>query len=323
MPADTLQILGHTFDRDTFLLMGGVIGLLTLASVIGAILRRALAGESARRTLDNLNARTRAWWVMCTVFCGSLLIGGVAPVLMFALLSFLGLREFITLTPSRPGDHRTLFWAFFVILPAHYWTLHTHWYALFSILIPVYAFLLIPIRSALAGDCEDYLGRAAKIQWGLMVCVYCLSHAPALLLLDIPGYTRNANLVFFLVFVVQFSDVMQYVWGKTLGRHPVAPKLSPNKTVEGLVGGGLTAAGAGAALWWCTPFAWWQAGLLSLAIVAMGFLGGLVMSAIKRDRGVKDFGDSIPGHGGIMDRVDSLCFAAPIFFHCVRYWWTP
>jgi len=323
MPTEPIHILGRTLQPDTVLLMGGLVGLLTLASLIGFILGRTLRGEGARKTLQNLNARTRAWWGMCAIFCLALFIGGVVPTLMFALMSFLGLREFITLTPSRQGDHRTLFWAFFVILPAHYWTLHAHWYGLFAILIPVYAFLLVPIRSALAGDTERYLERTAKIQWGLMVCVYCVSHAPALLLLEIPGYTRNANLIFFLVFVAQFSDVMQYVWGKTLGRHKIAPNLSPNKTVEGLVGGGLSATAAGAGLWWCTPFNWWQAGLLSAAIVAMGFFGGLVMSAIKRDRGVKDFGDSIPGHGGIMDRIDSLCFAAPIFFHCVRYWWTP
>jgi phosphatidate cytidylyltransferase len=260
---------------------------------------------------------------MCAVFGGALAIGRLAPVIMFALTSFLALREFITLTPTRRGDHRSLFWAFFIILPLQYWTLAVQWYGLFVILIPVYAFLFIPVRIALAGDTERFLERTAKIQWGLMVAVYCVSYAPALVtLLPVPGYTGNAKLLFFLVFVAQISDVLQYVWGKTCGRHPIAPKLSPNKTVEGFVGGGLSATFAGAALWWSTPFTFWQAAAMSALIVIMGFLGGLVMSAIKRDRGVKDYGESIPGHGGVLDRIDSLCFAAPVFFHAVRYWFT-
>jgi phosphatidate cytidylyltransferase len=154
-----------------------------------------------------------------------------------------------------------------------------------------------------------------------MVCVYCVSHAPALLVLDIPGYReQNAKLLFFLVLVVQISDVLQYVWGKTLGRHKIAPHVSPNKTVEGFVGGILSATAVGTALWWATPFKPLQAAGMSLVITLMGFAGGLVMSAIKRDRGVKDYGTLIEGHGGVMDRIDSICFAAPIFFHLTRHY---
>lgn len=310
-------------DRETLWLFGGMIAILTVASIIGAILRRRVTSDSGKKVVDNLIARTRAWWMMCAVFGAALAIGRFAPVVMFALTSFLALREFITLTPTRPGDHRALFWAFFVILPLHYWFLADQWYGMFVIFIPVYAFLFIPIRAAIAGETERFLERTAKIQWGLMVCVYFTSYAPALLMLRIPGYSvetpaQNAKLLFFLVFVTQISDVMQYVWGKLCGKRPVAPKVSPNKTLEGLIGGGLTATLLGACLWWSTPFTFLQAAVLSAAIVAMGFCGGLVMSAIKRDRGVKDYGESIPGHGGVMDRIDSLCFAAPVFFHLVR-----
>ena len=262
------------------------------------------------------------------MFGNALAVGRFAPVAMFAFTSFLALREFITLTPTRQGDHRALTWAFFLILPLQYWTLAVHWYGLFVVLIPVYAFLFIPIRAALAGETEHFLERTSKIQWGLMVCVYFTSYAPALLwFLRIPGFSdvnpaNNAKLLFFLVFVTQISDVMQYVWGKLCGKRPIVPKISPNKTVEGFIGGGLTATLLGACLWWSTPFSFLQAAGLSAAIVVMGFCGGLVMSAIKRDRGVKDYGESIPGHGGVMDRIDSLCFAAPVFFHLVRYFFT-
>ena len=193
----------------------------------------------------------------------------------------------------------------------------------FSILIPVYAFILVPTRSALAGDSEHFLERTAKIQWALMVCVYCVSHVPALLTLQIKGYEgQNAKLLLFFVLVVQISDVLQYVWGKLFGKHAIVPTISPNKTVEGFWGGVLSATGIGTALWWATPFTWWQAALFSFLLTLMGFFGGLVMSAIKRDRGVKDYGTMIEGHGGVMDRIDSLCFAAPVFFHLVRYCFT-
>jgi phosphatidate cytidylyltransferase len=234
------------------------------------------------------------------------------------------LREFITLTPTHRGDHRALFWIFFVFTPLQYVLIWKQWYGLFSILIPVYAFLYIPIRVSMAGDTSQFLERTAKIQWGLMVCVFCLSHAPALLILRIPGYEgQNAKLVFFLILVAQLSDVFQYVWGKLLGKRRIAPNVSPNKTWEGLIGGGLTAVGLGTALHGVTPFTPLQAAGLSALIVLMGFWGGLTMSAIKRDRGVKDYGSIIMGHGGVMDRIDSICFAAPIFFHVTRYFFVP
>jgi phosphatidate cytidylyltransferase len=191
---------------------------------------------------------------------------------------------------------------------------------LYFILIPVYVFLFIPIRSAVAGDCTNFLERTAKIQWALMVCVYCLSYVPALLNLQISGYEgQDAKLMFYLVLVAQISDVMQYVWGKTLGRHKIAPTVSPNKTWEGAIGGIASATLIGAGLWWVTPFSPLQSAGMSFLITLLGLGSGLVMSAIKRDRGVKDYGNIIQGHGGVLDRMDSLCFAAPVFFHVTGY----
>ncbi|MCL4143775.1 UNVERIFIED_CONTAM: hypothetical protein GTU68_046454, partial [Idotea baltica] len=208
--------------------------------------------------------------------------------------------------------------------PLQYVLLGVQFYGLFLILIPVYTFLLLPIRSAAAGETENFLERAAKTQWGLMICVYCCSHAPALLTMpEIEGYAgENAKLLFFLVLICEISDVMQYVFGKLFGKHAVAPTVSPNKTWEGLIGGVSATVAIGAGLWWATPFSPLQAAGMSLAICLMGFGGGLVMSAIKRDRGVKDWGTTIRGHGGILDRIDSLCFAAPVFYHLTRYYFT-
>lgn len=309
-------------DQETIWLVGGVITLLVISSVIGWVLARGKGGES--KTIVNLNARIRAWWGMVAVFSLAMATGGLGSFILFGIMSFLALREVITLTPSRPGDHRALFWAFFIITPLQYWLVAIDWYGLFTILIPVYAFLFIPLRSVLAGDCERFLERAAKIQWALMICVYCVSHAPALLTLNIPGYEgQNGKLLFYFVLVVQLSDVMQYVWGKTMGRRKIAPLVSPNKTVEGFIGGVATTSLIGAGLWWATPFTPWQSAGMAFLICLMGFAGGLVMSAIKRDCGVKDWGHLIEGHGGVMDRIDSICFAAPVFFHVTRYYFTP
>lgn len=302
------------------LVLAVVLLALVAGSVAGKILGQRATTDEARATIDNLNARTRSWWAMVIAFGGALLIGRGATTILFAGLSFMALREFWTLAPSRPGDHRALFASFFLMLPYHYWLLWTGWYGLFAILIPVYAFLALPALATLAGDVTDFLARSARTQWGLMLGVYMLSHAPALLMLETGS--EPALLLLWLVVVCQLSDVLQYVFGKTLGRTRFSPNVSPSKTLEGLIGGGLSAALIGAALYGLTPFTPLEAFAMALAVVTAGFFGGFVLSAVKRDLGAKDWGYVIEGHGGVLDRVDSLIFAAPILFHLTRYWFT-
>lgn len=323
-------------DSTVLTLFISIGGILVLATIIAAILGFANRGKT-NSTLRNLNQRIAAWWAMAIGLAVTLLIGETAVIVLFLVLSFLALREFLTIAPTHRSDHKTLVWLVYVIPLVNYWFLWEHWYGAFAVLIPVYAFLFLPIRNALAGDTSNFLQRAALIQWALMVCVYAISYIPAIMQLPVmindgreaaegsplgSGGADGALLMLFLIVVVQLSDVFQYVWGKTLGKHPVAPSVSPNKTWEGLIGGVLTATAIGAGLWWITPFTWWQAALLALVSCLMGFFGGLVMSSIKRDRGVKDFGSTIAGHGGIMDRLDSLSFSAPVFFHLIRFFFT-
>ncbi|HEV2988150.1 MAG TPA: phosphatidate cytidylyltransferase [Candidatus Angelobacter sp.] len=307
------------FDHQMLWIFAGLLGLLLVASLAGFILSRTARSEGAQATVKNLNARIIAWWKMSGIFLLTLWMGPHGSILLFALISFLALREYMTLIRTSRADHNILFWSFFVITPLQYWLLYISWYGLFVALIPVYAFLFIPLRLVLEGDTAGFLDRAARIHWGLMICVYCISYAPALLILNIPGYRQDAKLLLFLVIVVQLSDVFQYVWGKLLGKRKIAPLISPNKTWEGFVGGILTATAIGGALWWMTPYSRLQALAMSLLITLLGFAGGLTMSAIKRDRSVKDFGAMIEGHGGILDRMDSVCFSAPIFFHVTRF----
>ena len=298
----------------------GIFCILILASAVGFFLSKTANPDSKQSVIDNLNARIRAWWVMIFLVTTAILSGRPGTTVLFAFISFLALREFITLIPTHRGDHRTLFWVFFIITPLQYFFVWKQWYGAFSIFIPVYGCLIMPIRNALSGETENYLSRTARVQWASIVCVYFVSYAPALLTLEIPEYKgENVKLLLYLIIVVQLSDIFQYVWGKLVGRHKIAPRLSPSKTTEGLLGGAGTAILIGTSLWWMTPFSMWQSLVFSALICAMGFFGGLVMSAIKRGEGVKDFGTLIEGHGGILDRIDSICFSAPLFFHLVRY----
>ncbi|MBB3657628.1 phosphatidate cytidylyltransferase [Rhizobium sp. BK650] len=308
---------------DLMTLVAGIFCVLVLASVVGYILQKRLSPNGSNAAVENLNARIKAWWVMVILIGIAFTAGRIGVLILFGFCSFAALREFVTLINTRRADHWALAAAFFVVVPIQYFLLWAEQYGIFSIFIPVYAFLLMPIISVLRGDTERFLVRIAEVQWALMICVFCASHVPALLTLNIPGYEgRNVLLIAFLVIVVQLSDVLQYVWGKLFGRTKIAPRLSPSKTVEGFGGGVVSATLIGAGLWWITPFSPLQAGTLAFVITLMGFLGGLVMSAIKRDRGVKDWGNLIEGHGGLIDRLDSVVFSAPIFFHLTRYWWS-
>ncbi|HET8708190.1 MAG TPA: phosphatidate cytidylyltransferase [Pseudomonadales bacterium] len=304
-------------------LMSGVVSLLVVASLVGWVLSKRVKTDESKAVVANLQARVKAWWMMIAFLATAFWLGKITTLVLFGFASFSALREFITLTPTKPSDHQALFVAFFIIVPVQYLLIGIDWYGLFSIFIPVYAFLLLPILSARKEVVEHFLERVAKIQWGVMIAVFCISHAPALLILQIPGYeNQNFLLLFFLIFVVQMSDVLQYVFGKLFGKTKIAPVVSPSKTWEGLMGGGLSATLLGTCMWWITPFTPWQAALISAAIVLMGFWGGLSLSAVKRSLGAKDWGVMIEGHGGVMDRMDSVSFAAPIFFHITRYFFT-
>lgn len=301
-------------------MMAGVLTLLVTASIAGWVMARR-AGAEKKAGVANFNARTRSWWVMVAIFAGTLYFGNWTTVVLFFLISFLALREFITLNETRVCDHKVLFWCFFVLLPIQYFLVGIHWYGMASIFVPVYGFIFIPIRKVITGETKDFLATTAKIQWGMLTCVYFVSHIPMIMSLPIKNWSGgNGALLFFLVACAQASDVFQYCWGKMIGKRKIAPKLSPNKTVEGTVGGIATTVLMAVGMSFVTPFSPLQAASMGLIICLAGFFGGLVMSAIKRDLGAKDWGNTIAGHGGVMDRIDSLCFAAPLFFHLTGFY---
>ncbi len=390
-------------DFETLSLVGSVLLVLCLATTAAAILNRFGSSGLDHGLIERLYGRVKAWWLLFAALAGAFLVGKAATVFLFGLLSFWALREFITVTPTRQSDHRTLFWVFFVCLPLQFVLVGLEYYDLYSTLIPVYAFLLIPARIALSGDHTRFLERTAKIQAGLLICVYCLSFAPALLTLKLPEYSpqlaepnlpkptfdewaylptesevsrisggeqtlqeepnftvlsdgatpprtrpelaliaessdpvvaiegtlaeprqnttwAKLRLLLFFVLMVQLSDILQYLWSKLPSKHIIAPTIHPSRTWEGFLGGSACVMLVGTALWFATPFPyWWQASVAALVTSIMAFAGSMTMSAIKRDRGVRDYGILIEGHGGVLDRIDSMCFAAPVFFHLSRY----
>jgi len=303
-------------------LLGTVLLLLAAATLSGQWLKRQTYLKLDSRVVDSFNSRIEAWWFFSIV----LAIAFFRPtltVVLFGLLSFWALREFITLTPTAMGDHRALFWVFFFFTPMQFVLVGLHYYAFYSILIPVYAFLFIAARVAISGDYQRFLERVAKIQFGLLVCVYCLSFAPALLFLDcqqMDGEYANARLLFFFITLVLFSEVAQFICSRFFGKHLIAETIDETRTWEGLLAGaGLTAL-LGIALYWATPFNyWWQSAAMSAMIALLASAGALTMSAIKRDRGEVASGTLIEGHGGVLNRIDAICFAAPVFYHVTQY----
>ena len=290
--------------------------LLLLATGVVLLLRRIRPAAD----YSELAARVKSWWLMAAVFFAAIAAGAPAAHAFFAFVSFWALKEFITLLKTRPVDHGGLVWCFLSI-PVQYFFVATDRYGMFIIFIPVYLFLLLPIRLVLARETAGFVASASQLQWGLMAFVFGLSHLAFLLNFPRLAHTPadGRTLLIFVVFVAEISDVLQYVWVKMIGGPKVIPSVSPNKTWAGFLGGAASAVAVSLLLRFLTPFSVGETVVVSLLITLAGFFGGAVMSAVKRDFGVKEFGRLIPGHGGIVDRIDSLCYAGPLFFHFVRY----
>lgn len=303
-------------------LLGSVLLLLSIATFVGQWLKRQTTLRLDERTVNSFNSRVQAWWFFSIVL-GLAFFMPKVTITLFGFLSFWALREFITLTPTSTGDHRALFWVFFLFTPLQFVLVAFDYYAFYSILIPVYAFLFIAARVAVSGDFKHFLERVAKIQFGLLVCVYCLSFAPALLYIEcenMDGNYANARFLFFFITLVLISELMQFLCGRLFGKHLIAETIDTNRTWEGLIGGAVATAVVGLALYWATPFPhWWQAGAMSLTIAVMASAGAMTMAAIKRDRGEVTSGTLIEGHGGVLSRIDAICFAAPVFYHVTNY----
>lgn len=296
----------------------GIFGTLVLASVVTRVLRTI----RPQANWQEIATRVRTWWLMAGVFVFAIVINRTISIVFFALMSFLALREFFSLVPTREADKRVIFWAYLAI-PLQFFWVYSEWYGMFIIFIPVYMFLLLPMRMVAVGDTDGFIRAAGTLHWGLMTMVFSISHAAFLLVLrfkDDPVATPGPGFVLLLVILTELNDVFQFIWGKSLGRHKIVPSVSPNKTWEGFLGGvATTILLAGFLGPFLTPLNVRQSLLGGLIIGVAGFVGDVCISAMKRDLHVKDSGTLLPGHGGMLDRIDSLTYTAPLFFHYV-YW---
>lgn len=297
-----------------FMAIGGLLALASLMSI-------ALVRAKPERDYTELRLRIKTWWLIVAVFAVAVLFNRTVSVVVLGFVSFLAFKEYLSLVPTRRADHRVLFWAYLAIPIQFYWV-WMGWYGMFIIFIPVFVFLVLPMRMILIGETQGFLRAIGTLHWGLMITVFGLSHAAFMLVL--PATVNPAGgamgLLIYLVFLTEMNDVAQYLWGKSFGKRKISPKVSPNKTVAGFLGGLLTTTALAVVLApFLTPLARYEALGAGVLIGLGGFVGDVTISALKRDIGVKDSGSLLPGHGGILDRLDSLTYTAPLFFHYVYY----
>lgn len=316
-----LEILGFRTALPVTVLLGlGVIfTLLCLATIVVRLIDQRDRGKDN----SELKLRIQSWWWMVVVFTLALSLNRTSAIIFFALISFLALKEYLSLIPTRPADHRVLFWAYLALVLQYVW-IGINWYGMFLIFIPIYVFLFLPMRMVLIGETKGFLRAAGTLNWGLMLTVYNISHVAFLLKLPPQGnpVAGGLGLVFYLVVLTESNDIAQYLWGKQFGHRKIIPTVSPNKTLEGLLGGMATTTVLAIILApLFTPFHRIHALGIGLLLGLIGFVGDVVISALKRDLGIKDSGHLIPGHGGILDRIDSLTYTAPLFFHFTVYFY--
>ena len=293
-----------------------IFGILTFAT----LLFYTIGWINPKANLKELKTRTKSWWIMASMFIVAMIFNPIISYVAIAFLSFVAFRELYSILGFRHSDRRAIFWAFLAI-PIQYYLAYSEWYEAYIIFIPVVMFLFLPMRITLKGDTNGIIKSMATLHWILMLTVFGISHMAYLLSLpDIPGFDAGGRgLLLFVVFLTEINDVMQFMWGKLFGRHKIVPKVSPNKTWEGFIGGVISSTIIGYFLAFLTPLETWQVIFVSAFIAITGFIGDIVMSSIKRDVGVKDTGSIIPGHGGVLDRIDSLAYTAPVFFHWVYF----
>ncbi len=306
--------MSDVFTPAGFWIGGNLIAILTVATLYGLSKSKP---DGSNEFLD----RVKSWWVMVVIVGLAIVLGRTATIALFAIISFIALKEYFTIVPTRRTDRLILLMAYLAVPVQYYWA-GIAWYGVFIVFIPVYMFLGLPAAMVLRGETDGFLKAAGTLHWGLMVCVFSISHAAYLTVAAdaATGQPFGVGPLVFLLLVTQFNDVAQYMAGKTFGRRKISPKVSPNKTVEGFAGGVLATFALSLALYtFLTPLTLVQAAILGILLPVAGFLGDITMSAIKRDIGVKDTGSLLPGHGGLLDRIDSLTFTAPLFFHAMFY----
>lgn len=311
-------MLDNLFEINSMLAVIFILFLLVISNIIVIVLKN----KNKHKDYHELDLRIRSWWWMIGLIVTALALGKIATIVFFGFISFLALKEFFSIVPTRMADRRLIFWAYLAIPLQYYWV-GSSWYGMFLIFIPLYVFLFLPMRAVLLGETQGFIRANAIIHWSLMLCVFSFSHLAYIANLDIKNTAAGfAGPILFIIFMTEFNDVCQYVWGKSLGRHKILPKVSPNKTWEGFIGGLLsTVLISGIIAPLLTPLSYTHGFIVGLVIGLAGFIGDVVISCVKRDLQIKDTSTLIPGHGGLLDRIDSLMYTSPLFFHYLFYFY--
>lgn len=307
----------QTLQPNVFWMIALLFVLLVIATVAVFVLKR----KHPEKDFGELVLRIRTWWMMVVVFSLAMVLSRNISLMFFAFVSFLGLKEYFTMIPTRRADRRVLLWVYLAI-PLQYLWVGMEWYGMFIIFIPVYLFLFLPLRMITIGEVHGFIHAVGTLHWGAMTMIFSLSHVANLLVLpaEVNPHAGGAGLVLYLVTLTQLNDISQYIWGKSLGQRKIVPTVSPNKTWEGFLGGlGTTVVISMILAPFLTPLSFLWSMVAGILIATSGFIGDVSISALKRDLGVKDSGTLLPGHGGILDRIDSLTYTAPLFFHFIYY----
>jgi len=308
-----------------FIVLTALVLMLAGATIWGQWLEAHTLENTALARARQLNSRVRSAWFIVLWFGAAFMLGTTALVVLFAFASFFALREFVALTPIRPSDHWALVLAFYGVIPLQYILVATGQHRAFTVFIPVYMFLALPVIMALRQDTHQYLQRIAKVQWGLMICVYCVSHAPAIASLHWAGYSdRGPLLLLYFLLLVQLADLSALLSSRLCERirwpqwalwATQVTQSNSSKCHGGCVAGGLLTTAIGAAFWWVTPFSFWQTTWMAAATVCAGYLGEWVLASVKTSLGAPDGLSDGQLTRGMLQRLHALSFAAPVFFH--------
>ncbi|MCH2224190.1 MAG: phosphatidate cytidylyltransferase [Crocinitomicaceae bacterium] len=306
---------GYHIPIEVIYVLAIIFSILTICSVIFQILYY----KKETTLLKELITRIHSWWKITIGIAIIITAPPIIGTILLAFISFVALREMFSIGRIRSADRVALFVGYFAV-PVQYYLAYNNFYEVFLYFIPLIMFISIPVILVLTGKTK-MIGRSMSIIPAmLMLTVYMLSYIALLFNIESTNFSAGpGGLIIFLIMLTSFNDVFQFTWGKLLGRHKILPNVSPNKTWEGFVGGIFSTAGLAYLIKFLTPLEGYQALIIGFIIGVIGFLGDSLISAIKRDLNIKDTDDLIPGHGGAMDRLDSIILTAPVFYHLLTY----
>lgn len=256
------------------------------------------------------------WFILIPILLIPLLLGRTYFIFVVLLLALASFREFTRATGL--WTDKSFTWAGYLSIILIFYAVFIDWYALYNAL-PIYCMLAVLAIPILRGEFEHMIQKTCLTILGILYFGWLFSH-----LAYFENMQGGIGYIIFIIILVELNDALAATFGKLFGRHKFVPRISPNKTIEG------TALSLVGILFFAHIFRFaipeystWQIWVIAILISIGGTCGDLVISFIKRDLQIKDMGKLIPGHGGILDRFDSLIFVAPIFFHFTRYFfWT-